>query len=87
MKLDASDLPELRPLIAAIVAETIDQRQAVEAQLGNRLGFTEGEAAAALGVKAHVLRDCRLRGEISARRVGARYVYTRSSLLQFLEGK
>jgi hypothetical protein len=50
------------------------------------LGYTEGEAAAMIGVARHVLRDCRLRGEITARRVGKRFVYSRSTILRFLEG-
>ncbi len=87
MKLDASDLPELRPLIAAIVSETIDQRQAVEAQLGDRLAYSEAEAAALLGLKQHQLRDARLRGEIDVRRIGSGYRYSRSQLLAFVEGK
>jgi hypothetical protein len=37
-----------------------------------------------LGVKPHVLRDCRLRGEIAARRVGSRFVYERASLIEWL---
>ena len=32
--------------------------------LGDRLGYPEAEAAALLGIERHVLRDCRLRGEI-----------------------
>lgn len=84
MKLDSSDVEGLRPLIAAAVRETLDEIQASDAKLGDRLGHTEPEAAALLGVAPHVLRDCRLRGEISARRVGARYIYSRAALLEFL---
>ena len=37
-----------------------------------RLAFTEPEAAALLGVKPHVLRDCRRRGELQGAKVGSR---------------
>ncbi len=84
MRLDPADLQELKPLLSAIVRETIEQAWAADAKLGDRLGYTEAEAAALLGVPKHVLRDARLRGEISARRVGAKYVYGRQSLVAFL---
>lgn len=82
------DPAELEPVIRATVAEVLDQREADEARLGGRLGFTEPEAAALLGVQAHVLRDARRRGEIHARLCGKRYLYARSELLRFLrEGR
>jgi hypothetical protein len=85
VKLDYSDIADLRPVIAEAVRETIQQIQADDAKIGTgRLGYTEPEAAAALGVPTHVLRDCRLRHEISARKVGCRYVYARESLARFL---
>lgn len=87
MKLDASDLADLRPLIATVVEITQDSIAQREAKLGDRIGYTEPEASAAIGVAPHVLRDCRLRGEISARKVGCRYVYSRQSLVRFLEDK
>lgn len=86
MKLDASDLADLRPLIAAAVESTLDSIAQREAKMSDRLGYTEPEAAALIGVAPHVLRDCRLRGEITARKVGCKYIYARKSLSQFLEG-
>ncbi len=53
----------------------------------DRLGFPEAEAAALLGVPRHVLRDCRLRGEICARLVGKKNIYSRESLVKFLAAK
>jgi hypothetical protein len=84
MKLDASDICDLRPLIAEAVRSTLDQFQASESKLADRLGFTEAEAAALLGVARHVLRDARLRGEIKARLLGKKYVYSKTTLVAFL---
>jgi hypothetical protein len=49
------------------------------------VGFTEPEAAALLGIKSYVLRDCRRRGELQGAKVGSKIVYTRADLLEFLE--
>jgi hypothetical protein len=84
MRLDL--LPEdLAPIVRAVFAEFQRQRADHDTVLGERLGFTESEAAAALGIAGHRLRDCRLRGEISARKVGKGYVYSREALRRFLE--
>lgn len=84
MKLDASDIADLRPLIVEAVRATLAELQAVDAKLGDRLAYPEPEAAGLLGVRAHVLGDARRRGEISAKLVGKRYLYSRESLLAFL---
>jgi len=82
MQLSPSDL---RPLVEAVVAEVVSQLQASEAMLGrDRLAYTEPEAAKLLGVRSHVMRDARLRGEIVATRVGGRIAYERSELLAYL---
>jgi Helix-turn-helix domain len=73
---------DLRPIVQAVVAEVLQQRAALESS--DRLGYTEPEAAAALGVAQHRLRDARLRGEIHAKRLGRGYLYSRESLLSFL---
>ncbi|WP_428303702.1 helix-turn-helix domain-containing protein [Lacipirellula sp.] len=52
----------------------------------NRLAYSEPQAASALGVKSHVLRDARLRGEIKATKVGGRHAYMRDDLVNYLEG-
>ena len=75
---------ELRPLIQAVVRETLQQIEAEHAATNGRLAFSEGEAASLLGVQRHTLRDCRRRGEISARKVGKEYRYTREELERFL---
>ena len=84
MKLDATDIESLRPLIDAVVQATLERIGAAESKAGDRIGFTEPEAAALMGVAPHVLRDCRLRGEIHARKVGCRFIYSRPALLSFL---
>jgi hypothetical protein len=85
VKLDASDIADLRPLIDAAVRSTVDAIRASEAKLGDKLGFTEAQAAQAMGLPQHVLGDARRRGEISARRIGKKYVYSRTALVAFLE--
>lgn len=85
MKLDASDIADLRPVISAAVADTLAAIEEGRAKLSaDRLGYSEREAAAALGVAQYVLRDCRLRGEIQARKVGKSYCYSRAALLAYL---
>ena len=49
-----------------------------------RLTLTQREAAQAIGVKSHVLRDLRLSGELRGSRVGKRIVYEVSELRDFL---
>lgn len=84
MRLDASDIADLQPLIAAAVRAVLDELQSSDAKLGDRLAFTEPEAAARLGVQRHTLRDCRLRGELRGKLVGKKIVYSRDELLRFL---
>jgi hypothetical protein len=76
---------DLRPLVQTIVAETLQAIRDNAATLdGARLAYSEPEAAAALGVKPHVLRDARLRGEILPTKCGGRIAYERSELLRYL---
>jgi hypothetical protein len=71
---------DFQPIIEQAIAAAL-------AQFGDpsRLAFKEKEAAALIGQKSHVLRDARLRGEVSASKVGRGFVYTRAYLLAFLE--
>jgi hypothetical protein len=82
LKFDADDL---RPLVRLVVSETINRLESERAKFDGRLAFTEPEAAALLGVKSYVLRDCRRRGELEGSKVGSKIVYTRPDLLEFLE--
>jgi hypothetical protein len=79
------DRDDLRPLVEIAVAEALDRIEEERAKSSGRLAFTEPEAAALLGVKAHVLRDCRRRGELRGAKVGSKIVYTRAELLEFLD--
>ncbi|MEQ8786244.1 MAG: helix-turn-helix domain-containing protein [Pirellulaceae bacterium] len=76
---------ELAPLIEQIVQVTIEQLNSQQCKLNGRIGFTEREAAELLGVQQHTLRDCRLRGEISAKKMGSRYVYAAETLRKYLK--
>jgi hypothetical protein len=79
------DVELLRPLIAAVVAETIAQLDADRAKLGDRAAFSEGEAAALLGLRIHQLRDERRRKRIGhGMGPGGRILYTRNDLLDYL---
>lgn len=82
MHLDLS-ADDLRPLVAEVVRQVIEAT--ATAASNGKLGYTEAEAAEALGVPRHVLRDCRLRQEIHARKVGKRFVYSAAELRRFLE--
>jgi hypothetical protein len=75
----------LRPLVHLAVAEALDRMEEERAKLQGRLAFTEPEAAVLLGIKPHVLRDCRRRGELQGAKVGSKIVYTRADLLTFLD--
>ena len=79
------DREDLRPLVHLAVAEALDRMEEERAKLGGRLAFTEPEAAALLGVRPYVLRDCRRRGELQGAKVGSKIVYTRADLLGFLD--
>ena len=78
------ELDDFRPLIESTVAETVDRIRQADNKVNGRLGYTEPEAAALIGVQPHVLRDCRRRGEIPASKVGKRIVYERDALSDFL---
>src|SRR5262245_10680396 len=75
----ALDPEALRPLIAEIVAQVLAQLDADRAKVsGDRLAYSEAEAATLLGLKEHVLRDERRRGQIGASSIAGRRIrYTR----------
>jgi hypothetical protein len=83
MKIDF-DIDDLRPIIERTVSETIAQLDAERRKVNGRLGYTEPEAAAALGIQRHALRDARLRGEIAASKIGKRIVYSPGDLVALL---
>jgi hypothetical protein len=75
---------DLDPLVEQVVRRVLEQREAADANLADRLAYSEAEAAALLGVRRHVLRDARLRRELDGAKVGKRIMYTRVELLRFL---
>ena len=66
------------------MAKVLAQRETDDGKFGNRLAYTEPEAAALLGIRPYVLRDCRLRGEIAGSKIGKRIFYSRDQLLELL---
>jgi len=76
---------ELRPLVEVVVSEVLHRLEQNRERTADRLSYTEAEAASLLGIERHVLRDCRLRGEITGRKVGKRILYAREELVGFLD--
>lgn len=70
--------------IALAVAEELTDSELAPLLGDERLGYRESEAAEKLGLPRHVLRDARLRGEITARKIGKQYVYAKGALLKYL---
>lgn len=78
IQVDPADLHEVLETVVREILGLLDWP-------AGRLALTEPEAAQALGVPRHVLRDARLAGELHGRRVGRRVVYTRSDLIIYLD--
>ena len=72
---------EIRLLLREVVQELL----IVVGWPPGRIALDEAEAAAACGVKRHVLRDLRLGGKVRARRLGRKIVYLQEDLLQGLQ--
>ena len=82
MNLDAA---ALAPLIRQVVVETVAQIEGESAKLGDKLAYSEPEAARLLGLREHQLRDARLAGRIECSQItGRRIRYTREDLLRYL---
>ncbi len=76
---------DVESLVTKVVAWVLAEREANDTKFGNRLAFTEPEAAALIGVQPNTLRDCRLRGELVGSKVGKRIMYSREQLLALME--
>jgi hypothetical protein len=85
VRIESSDLEAFKPLVAEVVRTVLAELK--RANGSSRLAYTEAEAAALLGVPRHSLRDCRLRGEIHATKVGKRLIYARSELQRLVKGE
>jgi hypothetical protein len=81
-----ADPEALAPLVERIVSQTLDRLGDERERLGSRLAYPLSEAAKLLGVRAHVLRDARRRGEIRGRVIGRKLLFTRGELMRFLRG-
>jgi hypothetical protein len=76
---------DLQPLVEAIVERVIARLESERSAMGERIAFSEAEAAALLGLQEHQLRDARQRGCIAASRItGRRIRYMRADLLSYL---
>lgn len=85
MRLEPGDIQDLRPVIAEVVRQTLAQMHDNDSRVpADRLGYSEPESAALLGLERHQLRDMRLRGEIHAKKCGKEYRYSRQTLIDFL---
>ena len=81
------DLVALEPLISRIVEQTVTRLEQARATVGDgdKLCYTEAEAAPLLGLEPHQLRDERRRGRIHASRiVGGRIRYQPCDLVAYL---
>lgn len=74
------DHESLRPLIESIITETMERC----GKDGERIAYSEVEAAELLGMASHQLRDRRLEGAIKAKKIGKSYFYTRQALKKFV---
>jgi hypothetical protein len=74
----------LRPLVERAIAMVLDRLAEEQQSVGDKLAYSEADAAALLGVRRHVLRDARLRGEIAGCRVGKSIRYERQELIEYL---
>ena len=74
------DRDELKSIVVEVAAE-------MTGCFGDdsRLAFTEAEAANLLGIAKHVLRDCRLKGQIQPGKAGRNWLYSKKMLLSYVE--
>ena len=81
----AFDPTEFEPIITRAVEAALAKLDELRGPLGDRLAFTEEEAARLIGLEAHQLRDERRRGRIAASQIVNRSIrYLRGDLLAYL---
>ena len=84
MRLDPEDLSAIADaVVLKLQFAPRDSRRLSESN--ERIGYTEAEASKLLGVPCHVLRDARRRGEICARKIGKRWIYSFDALVAHLQ--
>lgn len=82
------DAAALTPIVERVVVEVLAKFDAIRQPMGDKLAYSEQEAARLLSLESHQLRDERLRGRIRASQiVGRRIRYTREDLLSYLSGR
>lgn len=82
------DIADLRPLVEAVVKETLAAVKPTENSDDGRLVYSEAEVGAMLGLKTNVVREQRKLGRITPcnAKPGRRILYTRSAIDEFLSG-
>lgn len=79
---------DLRPLVQAVVTEVVAAIQTDSEQLGEKLAYTEQEAARLLSMQSYQLRDERRDGRIEASvGRGGRILYSKGDLLAYLRSR
>jgi hypothetical protein len=79
------DPEAFKPLIEQAVEAAMLKIENARATVGDRLCYSEPEAAALLGLEPHQLRDERLRGRIKASSIVCRRIrYTLQDLVEYL---
>ena len=79
------DSEELKPLVHAVVTAVTQELENRKTLVNGRLALSEPEAAELMGLNPWQLRDLRLAGNISFRRVvGNRVRYTLDDLNRYL---
>ena len=79
------DPDDLRPVIEAVVAETVAKLEVDREHLAAKLAYCEAEAARLISLTERQLADERRRGRIKASSiVGRRIRYLRDDLLEYL---
>ena len=79
------DAAEHRPLVQAVAREVLLQLREATAELGDRVAYSEAEAAEMLGLLERQLADERRRGRIAASSiVGRRIRYLREDLVRYM---
>jgi hypothetical protein len=79
------DVEALGPLIERSVQAAIVRLDELRAPFGDRLAFSEAEAARLIGLEEHQLRDERRRGRIKASQIVNRSIrYLRGDLIDYL---
>ena len=76
------DSDDLQPIIAKCVEAVLERLEPLRVQFGNKLMFTEPEAASITGLKAAHLGELRRTGKVPHQQIGGRIFYNRSDILR-----